>query len=534
MPSLFQSLSQLPLLSSLFNLSPNRNNNINNHNGQSLNPHPVPFTQQCPYPSVRSCPFPPPRDINTCCVNHPSGHFLQTQFWDTSPALGAPDSWTIHGLWPDLCTGGFDQFCDSSRRHDDIPAALKAAAPPELSGPLLAFMNEYWLSLDGDNAHLWAHEWNKHGTCISTLEPTCYADDDDDDDDASATGHDHRHGQTSGHSTVDRNYPDVLDYIIQTTSLFKTLDTYTLLADAGIVPSTTATYTLRELEDAMETSAHGVPVTFRCNRFGELDEVWYHFAVMGSLRTELRRGDGGKGSRVKDVVSAPLSDSTTYSPFLNESAIREIFIPTAPDGVISNCPRQGIKYRPKSTGHKPGWPPAPTGTRSLSTTATATATAAPFSGKGHLKVHVLDDPAVASSPSGSTPTSTSPSLDALADKDEGCLIRLGDWYTSGTCATFKAQRDIVDPGHAALFSLSSSYSPCLIDGVTGKFECTKSSAVQSIFSSDPERPVVLSYRNSTVFYASHNPRRFEKVGIYADQGDDGSRKIPLEIHWIPT
>lgn len=36
---------------------------------------------------------------DTCCFNHPSGQFLSTQFWDTDPAVGPDDSWTIHGLW---------------------------------------------------------------------------------------------------------------------------------------------------------------------------------------------------------------------------------------------------------------------------------------------------------------------------------------------------------------------------------------------------------------------------------------------------
>src|SRR5271155_6185537 len=36
---------------------------------------------------------------DTCCFNYPGGQFLQTQFWDTSPAIGPKDSWTIHGLW---------------------------------------------------------------------------------------------------------------------------------------------------------------------------------------------------------------------------------------------------------------------------------------------------------------------------------------------------------------------------------------------------------------------------------------------------
>jgi hypothetical protein len=50
-----------------------------------------------------SCPLPEPSchssSGNTCCTLSPGGLILQTQFWDTSPATGPGDSWTIHGLW---------------------------------------------------------------------------------------------------------------------------------------------------------------------------------------------------------------------------------------------------------------------------------------------------------------------------------------------------------------------------------------------------------------------------------------------------
>jgi ribonuclease T2 len=36
---------------------------------------------------------------NLCCFNAPGGQLLQTQFWDTAPATGPDDSWTLHGLW---------------------------------------------------------------------------------------------------------------------------------------------------------------------------------------------------------------------------------------------------------------------------------------------------------------------------------------------------------------------------------------------------------------------------------------------------
>lgn len=35
-------------------------------------------------------------------------------------------------------------------------------------------MQTYWKDYQGDDASLWSHEWNKHGTCVSTLETQCY------------------------------------------------------------------------------------------------------------------------------------------------------------------------------------------------------------------------------------------------------------------------------------------------------------------------------------------------------------------------
>jgi ribonuclease T2 len=35
-------------------------------------------------------------------------------------------------------------------------------------------MQKYWKAYDGNDEGFWEHEWSKHGTCISTLEPSCY------------------------------------------------------------------------------------------------------------------------------------------------------------------------------------------------------------------------------------------------------------------------------------------------------------------------------------------------------------------------
>jgi ribonuclease T2 len=36
---------------------------------------------------------------DTCCFNSPGGLVMLTEFWNTAPATGPEDSWTIHGLW---------------------------------------------------------------------------------------------------------------------------------------------------------------------------------------------------------------------------------------------------------------------------------------------------------------------------------------------------------------------------------------------------------------------------------------------------
>lgn len=53
--------------------------------------------KECPADSELSCSTENPGD--TCCFNHPGGLVLLTEFWDSEPATGPKESWTIHGLW---------------------------------------------------------------------------------------------------------------------------------------------------------------------------------------------------------------------------------------------------------------------------------------------------------------------------------------------------------------------------------------------------------------------------------------------------
>lgn len=131
--------------------------------------------------------------------NAPGGQFVQTQFWDTSPSTGPTNSWTVHGLWPDHCDGTYDANCDTSREYTNITQILKSYGKTDL----LSYMDTYWKDYQGNDESFWEHEWAKHGTCISTLKPSCY-----------------------GSSYTPQQ--EVVDYFQQAVTLFKTLDSYTV------------------------------------------------------------------------------------------------------------------------------------------------------------------------------------------------------------------------------------------------------------------------------------------------------------------
>ena len=135
---------------------------------------------------------------NTCCYNSPGGLFQQVQFWDTNPVTGPTTSWTIHGLWPNNCDGTYSTSCDTSRAYTDITQLLEAAG----QSSVVDYMQTYWVSNDEGTEAFWDHEWKTHGTCVSTLEPSCYT------------------GYTTGEEAV--------DYFTTTVSLFQTLPTYTV------------------------------------------------------------------------------------------------------------------------------------------------------------------------------------------------------------------------------------------------------------------------------------------------------------------
>jgi ribonuclease T2 len=118
-------------------------------------------------------------------------------------------------------------------------------------------MQQYWKDYQGDDQGLWSHEWSKHGTCMSTLDTSCYAD--------------------------YQAQEEVVDYFDATVALFKTLPTYETLAAASILPSSSRTWTEEEIQAPLK-KMHGATVTLGC-KDKIFNEVWYHFSVRGPVQT---------------------------------------------------------------------------------------------------------------------------------------------------------------------------------------------------------------------------------------------------------
>ena len=158
-------------------------------------------------------------------------------------------SWLIPPR-PDNCDGSYQSSCDSSRAYTNITDILQA----QDRGSLLSYMNKYWLNQDGSNEEFWSHEWDKHGTCVNTIDPTCY-------------GSNYEPQQEVG------------DFFQKTVDLFKSLNTYQALSDAGITPG--GSYDLSDIEDALAKIHDGKKPYVSCES-GALNQVYYYFVLRGN------------------------------------------------------------------------------------------------------------------------------------------------------------------------------------------------------------------------------------------------------------
>lgn len=194
--------------------------------------------------------------VDECCVEAPGGVVLFTQLWNTDVPNSPSHTWTIHGSWPDNCDGSYGAFCNFENTEvQDIEQILREHGEDKL----VDYMNQFWLNNNGSNKDFWLHEFNKHGTCMSTIRPSCY-----------------------GNYTQGQN---VVDFFKMSVRQYHNLPTFTWLADAGIVPSYTQTYKAEDIQAAL-TEAYGYEVFLGCTNGTEFSEVWYFNHVQGSLLSQ--------------------------------------------------------------------------------------------------------------------------------------------------------------------------------------------------------------------------------------------------------
>ncbi|KAG0307231.1 ribonuclease T2-like [Dissophora globulifera] len=208
-----------------------------------LNPL-IPRAATCPA-NVLSCSS-ASSGVSSCCL--PSmGLLVLVQQW--YQGLGPSDQFTMHGLWPDTCSGGQGNAngCDSARVYTDVETRIQDYANADPS--FMDQMNTYWSSYTGDNNAFWSHEWSKHGTCVSTLAPSCTS-----------------------------NYvqdQDVYNYFKQALALRQKYDLHAALAAAGILPGSTPN--VADMHTAIK-NAFGFDAEINCSS-GSLSEIWLFFNV---------------------------------------------------------------------------------------------------------------------------------------------------------------------------------------------------------------------------------------------------------------
>lgn len=206
----------------------------------------------CPENSPFSCSMPNAAD--TCCYEATNGVFVASQKWEAG--VGAPDLFTTHGLWPNKCSGGFSESCDSTRAVGNVTEVLTTLGYKSLVREL----ERSWKAVGssaGDDQSLWTSEFNKHGTCMSTLSPNCY-------------GEFEREGQ------------NVADFFATTVNLQRRLPTYFFLKNAGILPSDTEKVSRDVVLAALKGYGHGHKAYLKCEN-DALTEVRYYFSLKGSV-----------------------------------------------------------------------------------------------------------------------------------------------------------------------------------------------------------------------------------------------------------
>ncbi|XP_047308729.1 ribonuclease 2-like [Impatiens glandulifera] len=195
----------------------------------------------------------------------------------------APTEFTIHGLW-------------SNYNDDTWPACCNGPAfnLKEVS-TLLSALEEYWPTLscdasstcDGGKGLFWAHEWEKHGTCSSSVVHTEY------------------------------------DYFLTTLNLYFKYNITKVLNDAGYLPSNSEKYPLGGIITAIQNSFHATPLLVCSN--GAVEELrlcfYKDFQPRDCVKSNGLDNMLSMESSCPDYVSLPESASLGLG---NDQAFQEV------------------------------------------------------------------------------------------------------------------------------------------------------------------------------------------------------------------
>lgn len=207
----------------------------------------------CPNKDVVACLPDDFTEVNHCCVPD-QGHLTLALQWLPGYCKNAGrnkpckkgtlkkverNTWSLHGLWPGNCDGKtYLTDCRPERTEKDIEGAIR-----QKDSDLLEEMEKIWLSGNPDpskdNNWFWAHEWNKHGQCISTITEECVG------------------------SSYKKN-DDIVKYFERATQLRATFDLYPVLERANIIPTETDGYGLDELQNAFKQAFNNTQPEINC------------------------------------------------------------------------------------------------------------------------------------------------------------------------------------------------------------------------------------------------------------------------------
>ncbi|KAG0044727.1 ribonuclease T2-like [Gryganskiella cystojenkinii] len=152
------------------------------------------------------------------------------------------------------------QGCDDDRVYFDVEDRLERYLNKiDKTDGFMDQMKKYWPSNKKDNNCFWSHEWIKHGTCVSTLDPSCQSNPVED--------------------------QDVYDYFSKVLELRSQYDLYRALAAKKIFPSQSRRFKTAAIRAAIKEQFDVEPGLYCKN--GNLEDIRLYFEIKNRDQYEL-------------------------------------------------------------------------------------------------------------------------------------------------------------------------------------------------------------------------------------------------------